>query len=313
MKIKLLALVPVILFTGCADVIEKYISYEELDTLQIRKDQKAFVIAGDSVYNLEKWMRTNDSLLIYSDTTILSDTALTEWKGREVLQSVKLEEALAGSINNKMHPKNLYANTVRFKQYIPAERVDSINIKTFINLMRGGLDIQWNSGEITPSVFMTIQTHNFRYNLIFPTAVVWNKSNSDCYVSYSAIAEMGYAYGIGFMFSGKETSVIAGILFGAPLVLMNSEYHFLINPPGPASDYPLSASLFARTKTDIFDSWWRYMPGGGVQLEYNFPEGETNFGKALALRFGIEKPWYVKKRINEEKFRYFGSIQYAFN
>jgi len=309
MKTLLQLIVSSLLIAGCSNVSEKYISYDQLDSLKLNYNQKAFVLTGDTAIALIRWWNKGDTLVVYKDSVFVSDSAITHWDDGKIIESDTLTKYTWMDLQ---HRKDMIRYTVQKLKKIPAELIDSVRIQTKQDDYRGVVRISIHKNEITPSVILEKLMGPIRMSLPFSTTIIRNAENGDVYGSYTAVGVMIYVYGYGMMFNEIKSSSFVQSLFAIPLFITSSEFHYTLNQPGPDCTFPLSGSVFVKTSTDIFDSWGRYIPGAGIELDYNFLSGRSKYNSSIELQFGVEKLFYMQKSINPENIRLFTTLSYAF-
>ncbi len=309
MKAIIQFIVSALLIAGCSNVSEKYIAYDQLDTLRLNRHQKIFVISGDSIIAMDRWRKQKDSLVTYKDSVFTIDSLLSEWKNGKI---VECKNVLHQSFKDTLRNIDVYKYKVETQTRIPVELIDSVKIQTVHNYIRASLRTGINKNEITPAFVIEQFLGSGRIDIPFPTAIIRNSETGVVYGSYTALGAMVYVYGLGMIFSGINSNSSARNLFALPIIMANSELHFNVNQPGPDCSFPISGSVFVKTATDIFDSWGRYRPGAGVEINYNFLSGESKINSSIEFQFGIERLLYVQKKINPENVRLFTNIGYAF-
>jgi hypothetical protein len=188
-----------------------------------------------------------------------------------------------------------------------------------------GFDAYYRNNEYTLSVVVLEFSFN-RYKIVSPYlnfSILLNDKKNDYEPAYSLMGVYSFIplFIFGFAHSqdlGQSAIIIAAIA-AAPLLVTNSQHHFIITNVDTTSVSPIELSIFVQNRSDYYqERWLRMNPGLGVSLSFNEQSnGEQETPKSLPIRntkslsisFGIEKPIDIYKfKFEELKPRYFVNI-----
>jgi len=178
-----------------------------------------------------------------------------------------------------------------------------------------GFDAYYRNNEYTLSVVVLELSFN-RYKIVFPYlnfSILLNDKKNNYEPTYSLMgvfsfipfAILGFAGDIG------SSGTIIGALAAFPLLVTNSQHHFIITNVDTTSVSPIELSIFVQNRSDYYqERWLRINPGLGISISFNeqvdIKEKNT---KPLSISFGIEKPIDIYKfKFEELKPRYFVNI-----
>lgn len=178
-----------------------------------------------------------------------------------------------------------------------------------------GFDAYYRNNEYTLSVVVLELSFN-RYKIVFPYlnfSILLNDKKNNYEPAYSLMgvfsfipfAILGFAGDIG------SSGTIIGALAAFPLLVTNSQHHFIITNVDTTSVSPIELSIFVQNRSDYYqERWLRMNPGLGISVSFNeqvdIKEKNT---KPLSISFGIEKPIDIYKfKFEELEPRYFVNI-----
>jgi len=186
-----------------------------------------------------------------------------------------------------------------------------------------GVDAYYRNNEYSLSVVVFESSFN-RYKIVFPFlnfSILLNDKKNDHKPAYSIMGVYSFIPLSIFGFAGDlgSNGTIIGALAAFPLLVTNSQHHFIITNVDTTSVSPIELSIFAQNRSDYYqERWLRINPGLGVSISFNeqvdIKEKNTKSPpikntKSLSISFGIEKPIDIYKfKFEELKPRYFVDI-----
>lgn len=148
------------------------------------------------------------------------------------------------------------------------------------------------------------------------TVLVYNDPNNNnkfsasytCLITGAVILIGGSIAYIANRDSEEVKNIIPYILLWAPILLANSEHHAMLLPA--TFNNPFEISLYVNSRTDLFEHWWRYVAGGGIQIGFNLMRNKNPYGgKWFGLQFGIEKA-FLGNGIYNRDWVVYGGLRY---
>lgn len=178
-----------------------------------------------------------------------------------------------------------------------------------------GVELLVRESEYTISGVILERTKG-RYKLVGPHlnfSILLNekKNNSKTAYSYIGLYSLIPLFIAGFAHPedlGPKTSEIIGYIALAPLLITNSQHHFIISKYDTLSLFLPELSVFVQNRTDYYeDRWFRINPGIGLSFSYYTTRDLAEINNHLfSLSVGIEKPFDIYKWKPEEHTpRYF--------
>uniref|UniRef100_A0A832DNN0 Uncharacterized protein n=1 Tax=Ignavibacterium album TaxID=591197 RepID=A0A832DNN0_9BACT len=186
-----------------------------------------------------------------------------------------------------------------------------------------GFDAYYRNNEYTLSVVVLEFSFN-RYKIVSPYlnfSILLNDKKNGYEPAYSFMGVYSFIPLTIFGFAGDfgSSGTIIAAIAAAPLLVTNSQHHFIITNVDTTSVSPIELSIFVQNRSDYYqERWLRMNPGLGVSLSFNEQSnGEQENPKSLPIRntkslsisFGIEKPIDIYKfNFEELELRYFVNI-----
>ena len=180
---------------------------------------------------------------------------------------------------------------------------------------RGQVSVISRDKEVFVGFGMEITFGLYRITLpLLYTMLVYSDPNYEKKVNASSsCAIIIVSFMAAYMMQSNNTGAgnIIGTILLVPGFITNSEHHLMLI--SSSNNNPFETSLYVTSRVDVFNNWWRYTVGGGLQIGLNLNKGDNPYdGSGFGLHFGYEKA-LLGHGIYDKSLRWFGGLSYAFN
>lgn len=172
-----------------------------------------------------------------------------------------------------------------------------------------GVELLARESEYTISMVI-FEITSGRYKLVGPhlnISILLNEKKNNSKIAFSCIGLYSFIplFIAGFAHPddlGPKTAKIIGYIAMTPLIIANSQHHFIISKYDSLSLFLPELSVFVQNRTDYYEErWFRLNPGIGLSFSYytttHLPEKNNHL---FSLSVGIEKPFDIYKWKPEE-------------
>ena len=237
----------------------------------------------------------------------------------EINTGLENENVTAISVNSKDYvfagtSYGIYRSLDKGKNWTLTNNLINIPEQTKSDSTRFGIQILPREKEIAFGGGFENTFGLYRIMLpFFSTVIVYKDSNNNnkLSASYTSLFTLAALFAGSVMHPedvGEARNTMLYILI-VPVVIANSEHHLMLVPASESN--PFETSFYINSRADIFEHWWRYVAGGGIQIGFNLGKNNNPYGgKGFGLQFGFEKA-FMGSGIYNRDWVVYGGLRYS--